>query len=79
MTTYEEFGGIYQIDKNIKYIINVFENSTEENIFMNKEKRSTTIINACSGTKNHFAYGYLWYYGKDLHLIKDKLIDFTWF
>ena len=74
---YETHGGLYQIDTNSKLILNIFENVVQANIYLGKDIRSYTICNACN--KNHYAYGYLWYYGKDLHLIQDKLIDTTWF
>ena len=39
------------------------------------EKHDLYLLQACNGVRNgsHYAYGYLWYYGKDLPKIKDEL------
>lgn len=78
---YEEYGGVFQLDINLKFIINIFENVQQASLYLNKKKKSTNINNACNGLNNgsHYAYGYMWYYGKDLYLIQDQIIDCTWF
>jgi len=69
MKTYEVCGGIFQVDVNSKYILNVFENIPCANLYMGKDKDNRNIIKACNNKinrKTHKAYGYLWYYGKDI-------------
>ena len=67
LKVYEKHGGVYQVSKKTRLILNIFENIKNANIFMGKKEDSTAISNACEGfNKNHSAYGYLWYYGDDL-------------
>lgn len=77
MQTYEELGGVLQIDIKTKIIINIFENTCQANIYMNKPIKSRCIMNACNNNTSHISLGYLWYYGKDLEkAIKDgNIID----
>lgn len=81
LKTYEEYGSVFQLDINLKFIINIFENVQQTSLYLNKKKKSTNINNACNGLNNgsHYAYGYMWYYDKDLYLIQDQIIDCTWF
>lgn len=69
---YKEKGGILQVSLNKKIVLNVFENFIEANKYLNKNPRSANISNACNG--NHYAYGYLWYYGNDFVDIKDEIV-----
>lgn len=75
LTTYIEFGGVLQISVLNKIVKNIFETVRKANIYMGKNEKNRNIYNACNGTNNgsHYAYGYLWYYGKDLPKIKDEL------
>ena len=67
LSTYMKYGGIFQVSAQSKIILNVFKNTVEANIFMNKNKTCCTISDACSSRKgSHLTYGYLWYYGKDV-------------
>lgn len=61
---YLKYGGVFQIDKKSKLIIAAFINTVEA--ARNLNKNNYTIAEACS-KKSHYAYGYLWYYGKDLN------------
>lgn len=64
---YEEYGGVFQIDIKTKIILNSFENAASANLYFGKSKSNDNITRACSGKRsNHYAYGYLWYYGKDI-------------
>ena len=58
-------GGIVQLDKDTKNIINVFNTLTEANEYLGKNKGNGTIYDACYRRKTHFAFGFLWYFGKD--------------
>ena len=73
--SYEEYGGVLQVSTKNKIVENIFETVSKANVYMGKEECSKTISNACRGVKNgsHYAYGYLWYYVKDLPLIKNEL------
>lgn len=75
LKAYKDTGGVIQISLPHKIVENIFESVSKANIYMGKKERSRTISNACSGIKNgsHYAYGYLWYYGRDLPKIKDEL------
>lgn len=75
LKAYEDYGGIIQINIKNKIVENIFENVKEANIYIGKNENSKNIYNACNGVNNgsHYAYGYLWYYGKDLPKIKDEL------
>jgi len=55
------------MDKETKKIINIFNSISEANTYMNKKINNGHIRDACSGRKpSHLAYGFLWYYIKDL-------------
>ena len=73
LNTYEEYGGIIQVNIKNKIVENIFENAANAALLLNKN--SKTLLQACNGVRNgsHYAYGYLWYYGKDLPKIKDEL------
>lgn len=73
LKTYEEYGGVIQVSVKHKIVENIFENVAVAALLLNKNVKS--LAQACHGRKNgsHYAYGYLWYYGKDLHEIKDEL------
>lgn len=75
LTVYVEFGGVLQISIKNKIVLNIFENVKEANIYMGKDEKHGNIYNACNGVNNgsHYAYGYLWYYVRDLQKIKDEL------
>lgn len=79
LTTYQEYGGVIQVDPNSKIILNIFENVKLANNFMRKKEKDTSIKHACSCYRRntHYAYGYLWYYGKDLREAIDngEIID----
>lgn len=80
LKNYLKHGGILQVDINTKIILNIFENATEASKYMNK-KHSNTIINACTGkNKNHYAYGYLWYFGDELQqrILNNEIKNITW-
>ena len=68
VNAYKECGGVIQVDIQTKLILNIFENANRANEYMHKSKTTEHIRNACRGMHNgsHYAYGYLWYYGKDL-------------
>lgn len=68
LMTYEKYGGIFQVDNKSRIILNVFENISEASLHINKEPCKNHIYSACNGYHkgSHFAYGYLWYYGKDI-------------
>ena len=65
LKAYEENGGLFQVDKNTKIILNIFENTimAAEHI---KGNPKTIQVACCAGHDSHYAYGYLWYHGKDL-------------
>lgn len=65
LKTYEENGGVFQIDIKTKFILNIFENTTTASKYINGNK-STIKCACCAVRGSHYAYGYLWYYGKDL-------------
>lgn len=66
MQMYIEYGGIYQISITSKVIINVFETALQAAEYVGYDDISN-ITRACRAKNNsHYAYGYLWYYGKDL-------------
>ena len=75
LKSYEELGGILQISLKNKVVENIFEDSESANIYMGKKEHNGCISRACNGIRNgsHYAYGYLWYYGKDLPKIQDEL------
>lgn len=72
---YEECGAILQISPKTKIVENIFATIIEANIYMGIDECNGCINRACGGTRNgsHYAYGYLWYYCKDLPKIKDEL------
>lgn len=75
---YQEFGGVLQVDIKTKIILNIFENATQAGNTFPSKAASTVISKACANIKpNHYAYGYLWYYGKDLREAIDngEIID----
>lgn len=66
--SYVKYGGIYQVDKDSKIVINVFANIQDAADYMNINPYSNMIYDACKLKKgNRLAYGYLWYYGIDLN------------
>ena len=75
LKSYEELGGILQVSPKNKIVENIFETLSKANIYMGKNECNGCISRACNGIRNgsHYAYGYLWYYGKDLPKIKDEL------
>lgn len=75
LKSYEELGGILQVSPENKVVENIFESLSKANIYMGKNECNGCISRACNGTRNgsHYAYGYLWYYGKDLLEIQDEL------
>lgn len=71
--------GVIQVDCNTKMIIDRFINSNDASSNLNVSECSIT--DACSCIRgNHYAHGYLWYYGKDLkQAIENKeVIDVFW-
>ena len=68
LMTYQKYGGVIQVDPNSKIIINIFENLKTANRFIGKKENDSNIKHACLCDKSntHYAFGYLWYYGKDL-------------
>lgn len=67
MRFYLKNGEVVQVNKNNKLIINRFVNATEASASLNKSQENIT--QACLGRRKidpHYAYGYLWYYGKDI-------------
>lgn len=74
LKVYQEYGGVYQVDIKTKIILNSFENVNDASIYLGKQEKNTNIYLACKGKKKkgHQAYGYLWYYGKDLREAIDK-------
>lgn len=75
---YQEFGGVFQVDIKTKIILNIFENAAQAGNSLPNKAASNVITKACSGIKaNHYAYGFLWYYGKDLREAIDnsEIID----
>lgn len=71
MQNYVDYGGVFQISVMSKNIINVFESASDASNHIG-EKVVDNIARACRAKNNsHYAYGYLWYYGKDLR----KAID----
>lgn len=75
LKSYEELGGVLQVSLKNKIVENIFESLVSANIYMGKSEHNPKICRACNGENNgsHYAYGYLWYYGKDLPKIKDEL------
>jgi hypothetical protein len=74
MKAYQENGGIIQVDKQTRMILNIFENNSKANHYLGKNKEDNSIAQACSCIRRntHYAYGYLWYYGKDLRQAIDN-------
>lgn len=79
---YELTGGIYQVSIKNKMILNIFENNTEANIYLHKPKDARGVTAACLGSNNgsHYAYGYLWYYGRDLNkaIENNEILYYSW-
>lgn len=73
LRAYEEYGGVIQVNVKHKIVENIFENVAVAALLLNKNVKS--LAQACHGRKNgsHYAYGYLWYYGKDLPKIQNEL------
>ena len=67
LKNYIYHGAIYQIDVNNKMIIDTYECATTVMNLDGRSVKATTISNACNGEHEHYAYGYRWYYGKDLN------------
>lgn len=74
MKSYEEHGGVFQVLKDSRFVINVFRTLSETVEYMKKAKTDGKISIACNGgtNGNHYAYGYLWYYGKDIREAIEK-------
>ena len=80
MQIYIEYGGIYQISITSKVIINVFKTALQAAKHMGYDDISN-ITRACRAKNNsHYAYGYLWYYGKDLNkaIENNEIIYYSW-
>lgn len=71
LKTYEKNGGVYQLTKENKIILNIFENAKEANVYLGNKKNNSTIYNTCNRSldESHSAYGYLWYYGRDIQYV----------
>lgn len=68
--------GVIQVDCKSKMIVDRFVNSIEASFVLNVSECSIT--DACSNKRNnHYAHGYLWYYGKDLNqaIKNNEVID----
>lgn len=63
--------GVAQVDCKSRLIVDRFVSSVEASSVLNVSKSS--IAYACNSKSDHYAHGYLWYYGKDLEqAIKNK-------
>lgn len=66
MQNYIDYGGVFQISVTSKNIINIFESAYDAYEYIDK-KTTDNISRACRAKNNsHYAYGYLWYFGKDI-------------
>lgn len=66
LAVYMKTGGVAKIDPETNEIIEIYENTATANVEMKKGRSQSYISNACNGAANHKAYGYIWYYIKDL-------------
>lgn len=64
--SFESTGGVAQIDENTHEILNIFDTITDANLYLGKPKENGNIGDALNRRKSHKAYGYLWYFVKDL-------------
>ena len=75
LKSYEEYGGVIQVSPKHKIVENIFISLKEASDYIGINSSYKKLSNTCNGINNdsHYAYGYLWYYGKDIHKIKDEL------
>lgn len=66
LSSYIKTGGVAKIDPETNEIVDMYENTASANVEIKKERSQSNISNACRGIRNHKAYGYIWYYIKDL-------------
>lgn len=72
MINFKETGVVIQVNKDNKYIINVFTGTKEVEDILNMNNKVINEACSCRGSTPHYAYGYLWYYGKDLSKAIEK-------